>query len=220
MNSKKRCIFFNGGGVNPAFARDILRDQSFDPVVAADAGVKAAADLGYVIDYAVGDFDTLGMHVFEEQYRDKVRHAICLDTHKDETDAEAAIQLILEQEVDEVVIFGSVGTRLDHTLANISLLELFLKKGIHAVIYHEHNKVYLVDHKCKVKKDTHYQYFSFLPFTPKVKGLSLKGFAYPLDGADIDSTFQKSLGISNEFKGEEGTIDLLEGIVLIIESRD
>lgn len=220
MNSKRSCLFLNGGGIDLSFAREVLKDQKFDLVVAADAGVKAAVDLGYTIDYAIGDFDTLGMDVFEQQYKSFVRHAVCLDVHKDETDSEAAVHLILSKKIDTVIILGSIGTRLDHTLANISLLELFLKKGMDAVIYQEHNKVYLVDHERQVIKDDRYRYFSFLPFSKQVKGLSLKGFAYPLDHADFDGSDRKSLGISNEFIDKEGTISIEEGIVLIIESRD
>lgn len=57
-----------------------------------------------------------------------------------------------------------------------------------------------------------------IPFTPKVKGVTLKGFKYPL--TDYTLLSGRAIGVSNEITGETGEISFSEGLLLVIESRD
>ena len=60
--------------------------------------------------------------------------------------------------------------------------------------------------------------YFFLPLTQEVKGITLKGFKYPL--ADRDIFIGTSLCISNELVEEEGRIMLSDGVLITVESHD
>ena len=50
----KRGLIITGGTLDLGFAGDFLKKQSFDRVIAADAGLKQAEALGLVPDLIVG----------------------------------------------------------------------------------------------------------------------------------------------------------------------
>ena len=81
------------------------------------------------------------------------------------------------------------------------------------------NKLYLIDgeHHFK-KKDVWGTYVSFLPLTEEVRGITLRGFKYPLTDRDI--SIGTSLCISNELEDEEASITFREGVLVVVESRD
>ena len=56
------------------------------------------------------------------------------------------------------------------------------------------------------------------PFTPTVKGLTLRGFKYPLEKYELQC--YHSLGVSNEISEEKAEISFEEGILLMVESKD
>jgi thiamine pyrophosphokinase len=79
--------------------------------------------------------------------------------------------------------------------------------------------IYLKKQSFSILKSQQYGSFvSLLPFTEQVRGLTLKGFKYPLD--KIILTAGSSLGISNEIKEDEGIVEFASGILLVTESRD
>ena len=71
----------------------------------------------------------------------------------------------------------------------------------------------------ELKKEEQYgDFVSLLPIDGSVKGVTLKGFKYPLKNAVIPSF--SSLGISNEIVEEIAFIEAREGVLLVIESKD
>ena len=61
---------------------------------------------------------------------------------------------------------------------------------------------------------------SFLPYTEKVTGITLKGFKYPLNKKNIKRGEEAGLCISNEVEDEVGTLEFEEGVLVCVESRD
>ena len=68
------------------------------------------------------------------------------------------------------------------------------------------------------KSDQFGKYVSLLPFTPEVRGITLKGFAYEVEDFTLVSGIAR--GVSNELEAETATISCEDGILLVIESRD
>ncbi len=54
--------------------------------------------------------------------------------------------------------------------------------------------------------------------TAKVKGVTLRGFKYPLENGVLVN--DKSLAISNQIESEEAVVSYEEGVLLMIESKD
>ena len=77
------------------FAEAYIRSHSFQYVIAVDAALKKAHQLGLAVQAAVGDFDTLGK---EDLARYQKENGITWDIHKpekDETDTELAVYTAL-----------------------------------------------------------------------------------------------------------------------------
>ncbi|MEI3506098.1 MAG: thiamine diphosphokinase [Anaerotignum faecicola] len=83
--------------------------------------MRHARKLGIVPDYIVGDFDSTASEVLE-YYKAKNIPIRQFPTRKNETDMELGIILALELGATDLVLFGGIGDRFDHTLANAHYL--------------------------------------------------------------------------------------------------
>ena len=117
-----------------------------------------------------------------------------------------------------IIIIGAIGTRLDHTIANIHILKEALDNDIQCKIIDNRNEIQLINKKTILKLDNNYKYISLIPLTTKVEELSLKGFKYPLLEASLE--IGHSIGVSNEQIENYAEIDLKKGILILIRSRD
>ena len=76
----------------------------------------------------------------------------------------------------------------------------------------------LINKSCYIDLDKKYKYVSLIPLTTNVTGVTLKGFKYLLKNATL--TIGESVGVSNEQIEKKATIELKEGILICIRSRD
>ncbi len=220
------------GGGEVFFSAAFLCTRQFQYVIAVDAGVLAAEKMGLSVDYLVGDFDTLGeenLRKWEDMEGITIRKYA---PEKDDTDMEIAVKLAIELEgkkgkqegahsffPEQVLLVGATGTRLDHTIANIFLLEQFEEAGISACIMDAHNRISVHYTGFSFwRQDQYGKYLSFAALTSKVTGLTLKGFYYPLDQYTL---FQNSSRcISNEAAEEKLFVEFTGGKLLMVESAD
>jgi thiamine pyrophosphokinase len=140
----KRCLIITGGKLDLSFAGSFLGQETFDKIIAVDAGLEAVKALGLEPDMIVGDFDTVKPEVLA--YYRRMEH-IVWDTHqpeKDETDTELALLKAQATGCTEVVVLGATGGRMDHMLGNIHLLFPCLQKGMEAYILDSQNRIYLM----------------------------------------------------------------------------
>ena len=96
----------------------------FDYVIAVDAGFAHLEAIGAVPDMAVGDFDSLG-------YVPKCRRVSRHPVKKDKSDMELAMEKALSWGHDELIVYGALGARLDHTLANLQLFAKFSERDVY-----------------------------------------------------------------------------------------
>ncbi|RGY99423.1 thiamine diphosphokinase [Clostridium sp. AM58-1XD] len=215
----RTCLILTGGSLDMEFAQKYIGGRTFHKIIAVDAGLAKAHDLGLAVHAAVGDFDSLDQDTLEN-YRKK--NGIEWDIHKpekDETDTELAIYTALKSGCEEIVMLGAMGGRLDHTIGNLHLLYYCLEHGMAACMVDEKNRVSVLNKGRAFKKDSQWgKYISFLPLTYEVKGITLTGFKYPLYKKDI--VIGPSLCISNEIEEEEALLEFTEGVLICVESRD
>lgn len=210
-----RVLILTGGSVDEEFAKDYIKNWKPDQVITADKGLLYAKKLGIRPDIILGDFDSCSKDVMQEFSTDE---KIIVPCEKDDTDTGLAIQKAIEIGAKEVLLVGGTGTRLDHVLGNVGQLFYAKDHGIKAELIDGHNKMRALDHESHIlKKDQFGKYVSLIPIY-EAKGVTLKGFKYPLD--DDTLIFHQSRGISNELEAEEGIISYKEGQLLLIESRD
>jgi len=221
----KQCLMISGGPLDLSYAKEFLKQRTYDYIVAVDAGFQACLDLGIQPDLLVGDFDTFG----RERIKEYMNHpSFNIDIHKpekDETDTELAFWHIRNAGYTAVDVLGALGGRIDHEISNIHLMVHGLRNGLSANLYDKKNKLFVLDadrngnHTFK-KDDVYGTYVSFLPITEHVCGITLKGFKYPLKDKDISIMNNPGLCVSNEVEEEQAEIVFKKGILLCVESRD
>lgn len=184
-------------------------------VIGVDAGATWLLENDERIDVAVGDFDTIGKQGVSALIKANVElvHAL---PEKDETDTELAVSLAIQKNTKRILIYGGIGTRFDHSLANIHLLWKCHQEKIPCEIIDPWNRIQLIDQPAIIYKD--HTFISLIPFTQVVRGVTLSGFKYPLNNATLE--WGSSLGVSNELVLETGTIELSDGVLLVIMSND
>ena len=98
-----------------------------DVVIAADAGLRHADDLGVVPDVIVGDFDSVDAATLE-RHPDvpKRRHP----RDKGELDLELAIEEARQRGATRLDVMGAVGSRLDQSLAAILICAHLHREGL------------------------------------------------------------------------------------------
>ncbi len=205
-----------GGNRNIDHYRHML-ESLLEPfyVIGVDAGAIWLIENREKIDLAVGDFDTIGEEGISSLKKEKVE-MIQAVPEKDETDTELAVAIAVKRNAKRILIYGGVGTRFDHSLANIQLLWKCFQDRIDCEIIDPLNRIKLIDKPTNFKKD--HSYISLIPFSPAVSGVTLVGFKYPLRNATLK--WGSSLGISNELVAEIGIIKLKDGVLLVVMSND
>lgn len=219
----KRCLVIAGGEWNQEFASCYInkkyRGEKPELVIAADSGLQGLHPMGIRPDILLGDYDSVSMELLKQYEADDRIINMQYPAEKDYTDSHLAITTAIEQGATEICILGAVGTRLDHSLANISLLKLCLEAGIEAELVDPHNRIRMIKEGLVLQRQEQFgQYVSLLPFTERVTGITLEGFRYPLEEAELE--LGVSRGISNEITEERAGIQIRKGLLLVIESRD
>ncbi len=212
-----KTLIITGGSVDTDAASF---SEKWDAVIAVDGGTEAAARLKILPTHMIGDFDTADSALIAELKKKGVQ-SITLNPHKDQTDTQEAVDWALRMGAEEIWMLGAIGTRMDHTLANLGLLEVIRRAGKKGYIVNAHNKIYLADRSIQLKRDCVYgTYVSLLPFTPRVTGVTLRGFAYPLENQTFTAGICPGWGVSNEITEETAEIIIESGVLLVLETRD
>lgn len=217
----RKGLVVTGGRLNLAFARSFLDENHFDRIIAVDAGLAAVDALGLVPDYVVGDFDTVDAALLAKY---KALPHIVWEVHKpekDETDTELARSCAVALGCGEIAFLGATGGRLDHLIGNIHALYDCMQRGITAYLVDAQNKLYLLDEGRTFYRGSQWgKYVSFLPYTEEVRGITLRGFQYPLTEKTIRRGEEVGLCISNEVVGDSAELCFEEGVLICVESHD
>lgn len=184
-----------------------------DLVLAADAGYRNALKMRVTPSVILGDFDSLGDLSLPND-----AEILRVPAEKDDTDTALAVKAALERGATELVLIGGLGGRLDHTLANLALLEALNERRIRAVLTNGKNRVRFIRNDGTLLLRGGFRYFSLLPADPVLKGVSLDGCKYPLKNAKIQKG--SSLTVSNEIVGNCALIEIKKGGAWIVESND
>lgn len=176
-----------------------------DLVIAADAGYKQLG--GIKPHLVVGDFDSLGYVPREES-------VVELPVRKDDTDALFAVKLGLSRGFRRFVLLGSVGGRLDHTLANIQALAYLTTRGARGVLVGEIEKITMLQNGSLNFFGTPEGIVSVFAYGGTATGVTEENLAYPLDRATVTTDFP--IGVSNEFTNQPARITVEEGCLLIV----
>jgi len=215
-------LIISGGNLEKEFICSYISQHPVEFTIAVDAGMKFFYEEHMIPDYIVGDFDSVEpdiLHSFQNLRGKKKPVILQFQPEKDETDTELAIRTAVKQGSDVIHLLGATGSRMDHIMGNFHLLGAAMKQGVDCHMADQHNRIRMICEGMVIKRENQYgKYVSLFPFTPQVKGLTLKGFKYPLHNYTLEC--YHSLGVSNEIVETQAEISFEEGVLLVIESRD
>ena len=210
----KKVVFIVSGGElgDPSFFREQAAKAAPAAVICADGGARHLEAAGMVPTLIVGDMDSLDQ-VSLDRYESTGVRIIRHPREKDETDTELALREAFAMTPSEVWIWGALGDRIDHILANISLLVQGNRRGIEMKLIDSWCEVFLVTGRAVLDGEVG-QTVSLLPFGGEVSGITLTGFEYPLTKAlmEIGSPY----GISNRLTERQGIIAVDAGFLLVV----
>ena len=215
----KTAVIISGGSLDPDFALAFLREEKPELLIGADRGICFLKEKGIHPTHIVGDFDSASGEALEYFKQFPEIPIRTFNPVKDFTDTAIAMELAMEEGADRIYILGGTGTRLDHVVANIKLLSHALERKKECILMYAHNRIRLIDQALTIKKKKQYgKYVSLFAFGGQVKGLTLRGFFYPLTEYDMEA--ENPLGVSNEITAENGEISFSSGKLLVMESKD
>jgi thiamine pyrophosphokinase len=211
----KKLVFIVAGG--PLGDRDFLRAQfaALNPgeVICADGGARHTDALGFIPQVIIGDMDSVDPYLLK-RYEGQGSRIIRHPRAKKETDTQLALEYALRSVPDEIRIYGALGGRVDHTLANISLLVAAAKRDVAAKLVDEWCEVFIIARQAEIE-GTPGQTVSLLPLSSTVSGIELQGFEYPLSGGVME--IGNPYGISNRLQANRGLIALQSGYLLVMK---
>ncbi len=217
-----RAVIISGGALEEGFILRYLEKHPYEKLIAAEGGAAFCLRNGLVMDLAVGDFDTAG----EALAGELERRGISVERYpsrKDDPDTAIALHAAFSFEPSEVMIFGAMGTRQDHFIANLAMIGGAAldpeTADIPVILIDAHNRISAHAKSFRVPEEcAEYPYISFFAFSEKVTGLSLKGFSYPTE----DFTLYKEdvIGTSNYLTEGNASVGFGEGVLIMACAGD
>ena len=198
----KKCLIISGGN----FEKIELNDK-YDFFIACDKGYLYAKKLNIKPNIIVGDFDSA-------KKPKNVENVIKVSKIKDDTDTSLAVKYALKNGYKDIDVICALGGRIDHTLANISLMKYVVEhKGVVKIISNSVTLMAFTKGKIRINKDNN-KYLSIFSLSDKSKINYIKGTKYDIKNLILKNSFP--LGVSNEFKNKLAEIKISKGVILII----
>jgi thiamine pyrophosphokinase len=210
---KKVLLVVAGGEIrDTAFLRSKISELKPAEIICADSGAGYLHTIGMVPHVIIGDMDSLSPGMLEH-FTERGSRIIKFPEGKNETDTQLALEYAFDAVPDEIYVFGAFGTRIDHTLANVSLLALGVKKGITIKFIDEWCETFVVDGESTIEGEPG-QTVSLLPLSDTVTGITIEGFEYPLNDGMMEIGIP--YGVSNRLIAARGVISVKSGHLLVI----
>lgn len=189
-------------------AKSVIYDESYD-YIGVDKGAWVCFSQGIPMVFAIGDFDSI-TRIQLDQIK-KSCQVIELSSHKNETDSEAAIMYAKQMGYEDIYLYGALGGRMDHAIANLYLM---LYRDDKITLEDEHQVLKKVS-KGTYSLEKKFHYLSLLALEDSI--VTIQNVAYPLLHQTI--TKKDIYTISNEIL-DHACLIVEEGSVLLIQSED
>lgn len=236
-NKEKHAILI-GAGENSGKMAETIKDNLLKDsyVIALDGGLVFCAEHGIQPDMIIGDFDSLPDRITKEiidslpdmpietAVQEKKEELLLtkypreiiyrLPCEKDDTDTLAAIKMAVDKGYTRFTIYGGLGGRLSHTIANIQSLLYLKEQGLYGELVGDGSRVFLVKDESVTLSLQEQGYISVFSFSEKAEGVTLKNLKYGIEDVELTNSFP--IGVSNEFVGKPAEISVRKGILLVI----
>lgn len=210
----KAIIIANGNYLDKEKFLELFDDGDY--IICADGGLNYAHNMGIKPDLLLGDLDSANEN-YLKFYQDI--EIMKYNPEKDYTDTELAIITAIKKGYTNICLVCATGTRLDHTGANIYLIEKYYNNNIRIDIIDNYNIISgITGIRTIYRSDVSFKNTSLIPITKEIHIEYLKGFKYTLSNRTVCRG--STLCISNEIIEEKAEINVSCGFALIILSND
>ena len=181
-----------------------------DYLVGVDRGAFFLAQQHLKMDLAIGDFDSVTARefLFIQEHATEI---ILMPKEKDFSDSEYALMKLNEMDFDEIIIFGGLGKRWDHSYLNLRLLEKYPQ----AILKDDYNEISMIETGIYTIEKKDFRYLSLMPICEGM--ITIQGVKYPLSKRKISA--KDTYLVSNEILDDYAQISL-EGRALLFLSGD
>jgi thiamine pyrophosphokinase len=207
-------VVCNGWSITKELVDKYINKDTY--IICADGGANHLKKFGILPDILLGDFDSISDEALEF-YNNKKIEILNFPPEKDYTDSELSVETAISKGFKDIIVLGGIGSRMDHTIANVFLLKMIHEAGCKGRLIDDNNIIQLTSSDITLEKHEGYK-VTLLPMTPTVEGITTKGLYYPLDNYTMRQGSTR--GVSNEFLEEEAYVSIKSGLLLVMMSRD
>ncbi|NLY09913.1 MAG: thiamine diphosphokinase [Tissierellia bacterium] len=205
-----------GGGCDVDIDLLSLELEDSDLIICADRGIEYLIQMGVQPDFLMGDFDSFtGELPSDFEGNTKV---LTYPRDKNDTDMQLAVDFALEKGCTELILMGAVGTRMDHTQGNISIVVQNELKGVSTIIKGKQNIIQAVKGPKNIIIETDKPYVSAIPVSIEGINISTEGFKFEVENLFI--SHGDTRGISNTLLKANGVLKVNSGTALVIFAED
>jgi len=215
----QRVVIVADGRTHDAALRDAVQPGTF--VIGADGGARRTLLAGVHVDLVVGDLDSLDPMDLGELVAAGAE-VIPVHTDKDESDTELCLLTALDRGATSIRLLGALGgPRIDHELANVSLLAHPRLDGLDVAIVDGGatiRRMGTVDGAASLSiAGTAGDLVTLLAIDDPVEGVTTHHLRYPLRAESL--TPGPARGLSNEMLEGVARVDTRRGRLLVIHTR-
>ena len=176
-----------------------------DCIVAVDGGSNICYEHNIYPNFIIGDLDSINPNVSAHFHDSEIIQLEDQNRH----DLDKAIEFTRTLNPEKIMVIGAFGKRLDHSLANILLLQS-IPHDCSIIFYDDYGQLSQIQgtQQLNLQANTTVSLFSFLP----VFGLSLEGFQYSLQDQNFPAGFN---GLSNLIVANPAKIRIKTGSIFL-----
>jgi thiamine pyrophosphokinase len=207
-----RAFLLADGAPLPRRVRDRLRRGAI--TVAIDGAAEIARKEGWRPDFIIGDFDSVRRTTLAHFSRLGVE--ILRTPDQDYTDLEKALAWVATLgDLRTITVAQGAGSRLDHSLGNLSLLKRFHSPRRELTFYTETERVRYAEDETLRLKGRSGRRIAVIPF-PAAR-VSSRGLRFEMKALDLALGVRES--ISNAARRADVALDIKGGALVIEEYR-
>jgi thiamine pyrophosphokinase len=181
-------------------------------IICCDGGARHLAAAGIKPDVLLGDMDSIDQQQMTRYAASGVK-VIKYPANKDFTDTALALDYAMNLHPEGIYIWGALGGRIDHALANLFLLIRAKEAGIKTCLVDEYCEAFVPEGEV-IFENAQGCPVSLLALSPRVEGITFRGFLYPLSEETL--LMVESRGISNVIDNTSAVIRIRSGNLLVI----
>ena len=210
-----KCIIIGEGEFN----EKTIEKKHGDLLIVADGGyynyLKLENQKDLFIDILIGDFDSLDLQKVNIDCKTKI---LKLYPVKDDTDVLDAVKYALDMGFNEFYIYGALGKRVEHSIANIGVLSYIKDHNANGFLFDDKKVIRVVKNERIILDSNYSGYISIFSMYEKSSGVTIKNLRYELNNYDLYENYP--LGIDNEFIGKSASVEVKKGKLLVIYNKN